>query len=347
MFTFAVHCFIMRFILFGIIGSLLIACGETPTKSKVVTDIDKLIKLYPDSVPVIIQHGQKMMERYDYDAALKDGAKAYRLQPNNLEARYLYADALNNRANRTPEDVTQAQTHFKYVIKKQPKNLEALIDLASTYSYLGDFEKSFQYINTALRIDKKYRDAYVLKGSNYMQLAGSKPDPNNPNRILAKSSYQTAIDQDPEFFEAYIFLGSLYQEEKNELCIEYFVTATQLRPSNIDGLYNLAYAYQEFDRDEEALAVYRQMAKKDPSFTPSLFQQGWIKQFHQEDIDSAMFFYNKCLQKEPRYVEAWHNLGMCYELKKDNTSAIEAYKKALKYNPDFELSREAARKFKI
>jgi tetratricopeptide (TPR) repeat protein len=338
---------IMRYLLFGIVAGLLIACGETSKTPSKTTDIDKLIKMYPDSVPVLIQHGTKMMERYDYDAALKDGAKAYRLQPNNIEARYLYADALNNRATRTPEDVAQAQTHFKFVIKKQPKNLKALIDLASTYSYQGDFEKSFQYINTALRIDKKYRDAYVLKGSNYMQLAGPNRDPNNTNRVLAKSSYQTAIDQDPEFFEAYIFLGSLYQEEKNKLCIEYFVTATQIRPNSIDGLYNLAYAYQDFGMDEQALDIYRQMAKKDPSFTPSLFQQGWIKQFHQEDIDSAMFFYNKCLQKEPRYVEAWHNLGMCYELKKDPTSAIEAFKKALKYNPEFELSREAAKKYKI
>lgn len=337
----------MRYLLFGLIGILFIACEDSAKKTDAVIDIDKLIKLYPDSVPVIIQHGKKMMDRYDYNAALKDGAKAYRMQPNNIDARYLYADALNNRANRTPEDVAQAQSHFKFIIKKQPKNLEALIDLASTYSYQGDFEKSFQYINSALRIDKKYRDAYVLKGSNYMQLAGPKPDPSNTNRILAKSSYQTAIDQDPDFFEAYIFLGSLYQEERDEVCIEYFTTATQLRPNNIDGLYNLAYAYQEFNKDEDALDIYRKMLKKDASFTPSLFQQGWIKQFHQNDVDSAMFFYNKCLQKEPRYVEAWHNLGMCYELKKDPTSAIEAYKKALKYNPEFELSREAAKKFKI
>ena len=145
---------------------LFVSCGETK-KKQAVTDIDKLYKMYPDSVPILIQHGNKMMERYDYDAALKDGAKAYRMQPKNIEARFLYANALNNRAARTAEDIQIAQDHFKYVIKKQPRNLKALVALASTYSQMGDYEKSFQYINTALRIDKRYRDAYVLKGTNY------------------------------------------------------------------------------------------------------------------------------------------------------------------------------------
>lgn len=325
---------------------LFVSCGETK-KKQTVTDIDKLYKMYPDSVPILIQHGNKMMERYDYDAALKDGAKAYRMQPKNIEARFLYANALNNRAARTAEDIQIAQDHFKYVIKKQPRNLKALVALASTYSQMGDYEKSFQYINTALRIDKRYRDAYVLKGTNYLQLAGPKLDKDNKYRELAKSSYQTAIDQDPDFFEAYIFLGTLYQEEGDKLCLEYFTTATQLRPKSIDAWYNLAYAHQEFKEDEKALEIYRKMAKMDPEFTPSLFQQGWIKQFHQDQIDSAIIFYNATLQKEPRYVEAWHNLGICYELKGDPTSAIEAFKKALKYNPEFKLSREAARKYKV
>jgi phage terminase large subunit-like protein len=66
------------------------------------------------------------------------------------------------------------------------------VSLASTYTQQGDFEKSFQYINEALRIDKKYRDAYILKGTNYLTLG---------NRKLAKSSYETAIQQDTKFFE--------------------------------------------------------------------------------------------------------------------------------------------------
>jgi tetratricopeptide (TPR) repeat protein len=41
-------------------------------------------------------------------------------------------------------------------------------------------------------------------------------------------------------------------------------------------------------------------------------------------------------------VEALHNLGTCYEAKKDITHALQSYAKALKYNPDFKLSRDRA-----
>ena len=322
----------LGFLVLAVCAILFPSCKSGNPTSAPITNIDSLYKLYPDSVPILIAHGNKMLERYDLNKAFQDGAKAYRLQPKNIEARFLYAQAMNNRPERTPTDVAAAQGHFKFVVQKEPRNLKALIQLATTYSQQGDYEKSFQYINEVLKIDKKYRDGYVLKGTNYLQLG---------KRDLAKSSYQTAIDQDPKFFEGIIFLGTLYQQDGDPLCIEYYTSALQLRPNSIDAMYNLAYGYQDLKRFDEAMIIYREMAIKDPEFSPSLFQQGSIKQ-SQNDIDSAQFFYNQTLQKEPRYVEAWHNLGMCYELKKDRSRALQAYAKALKYNPDFELSRNAA-----
>ena len=315
---------------------LLASCGGTqqPPKAKAIS-IDKLVQMYPDSVPILIEHGNVLLERYDYNNALKDGAKAFRLDSGNVEARMLYANALNNRASRTVTDVMTAQRHFKFVTKKQPKNTRALVALATTYAQQGDNERAFYHINEALRVDKRYRDAYVLKGSIYLSVG---------NRALAKSSYQTAIDQDPDFYEAYIFLGDLHMQDGEKICIEYYMTAVQLRPSSMDAMYSLAYGYQQFNESEKALQIYRKMAKKEDTFSMAYFQQGWIKQFQQHQIDSAMHFYNIALQKEPRFVEAWHNLGMCYSQKGDRSMALQAYSKALQYDPEFKLSREAANK---
>lgn len=326
----------MRILFFIGFLAVLSSCGENGSKKpQKELSIDQLFKKYPDSVPILIKHGNLMLERYDYEKALEDGAKAYRMQQWNIEARFLYANALNNRADRTASDVMSAQTHFKFVVKKDPKNLAALVALATTYAQQGDNEKAFYYTNEALRINKKYRDAYILKGSIYLSL---------DNRELAKSSFQTAIEQDPDFFAAYIKLGLIYQGENDPLCIQYFITATQIRPNNIEAYYNLAYAYQQFDKLPEAQQTYREMLKKDPKFTPPLFQLGWIKQFRQNDIDSAIYFYNETLQKEPRYVEAWHNLGLIYETKGDKYKAIQYYRKALKYNPEFAISDEAIKR---
>ncbi|MFT7343742.1 MAG: tetratricopeptide (TPR) repeat protein [Lentimonas sp.] len=320
------------------ISALITSCNEKketiPNKE---LSIDSLLIMYPDSLEVLIKYSQHYVDQYEYQKALASATKAFRLDSNNLKARYLYADILNNRTERSVEDIMVAQRHFNFVQSKEPKNTAALVSLASTFSFSQNFEKSFEYINEALRIDPKNKNAYVLKGSNYMQLGNTK---------LAKSSYETATQQDPAFYEAYLFLGNLYQGEANPICLEYFLTAAELQPKNLDVLYSLAYSYQTFQRYEEASQVYRRMFATDSSFAMPLFQQGYIKQFYTNDIDSAVYFYNETIIIQPMFVEAWHNLGMCHEVNNDRPRALSAYARALKYNPNFELSRVAAERLK-
>jgi tetratricopeptide (TPR) repeat protein len=264
---------------------------------------------------------------------MPDAAKAFRLDSNNLEVRMLYANVLNNRPERTVADVAAAQRQYKLIIKKQPKNTKGLVGLASTFSQQMDFDKSFEYINKALRIDTKYRDAYIMKGSNYLFL--NKPD-------LAKSSYETAVQQDPNFYEGYLMLGALYQAENNKICIEYYKTAAELKPKNTEVLFSLAYAEQLFGKAENALVIYRKMIQIDTAYFQALNQIGVIKQYDYNEIDSAIYYYNSAIQTEPRFVEAWHNLGTCYEAKGETTRALKSYAKALKFNPEFTLSRDRA-----
>jgi tetratricopeptide (TPR) repeat protein len=322
----------MRYLVF-LLPLLLISCRENKPVKKLPKDLDSLIGIFPDSVELLVKRGNMLLEEYKYDKAMADGAKAFRLDSNNVEARLLFAEVLNNRPERKIDDIVSAQRHYDLIIKKDKKNLKALIGLASTYSQLQDYEVSFKYINQVLRINPRYRNAYVLKGSNYLKLGKIE---------LAKSSYETAVQQDPDFYEAYIMLGALYQGEKNPICIEYYTTASELRPKDPDVLYSLAYAKQQFGKEEDAVRLYRKMIQIDTTYAEALFQIGYIKQFVIGDLDSAIYYYNSAIVTEPRYVEAWHNMGLCYEDKGDKTRALQSYAKALKYNPEFELSRKQA-----
>lgn len=315
----------------------LISCESSEGGSTTVKEenLDSLLSVYPDSIPLLIKRGNLLFDNYEYELAMNDAAKAYRLDSLNVDVKLLYAEVLNNREKRTIDDVERAQRQYHSVIKQQPKNLRALVGLAATYAFQQDFEKTFQYVNEALRIDPKYRDAYVLKGSTYRQLGNMK---------LAISSYETAIQQDPDFFEAYFLLGQIYQSENNPVCVEYFATALELRPEITEVKYQLAYSKQMYGQLEEAKSLYREMAYDTLEFyvARGLFHQGYIKQFEEEDIDSAMYFYRSALQTEPRYVEAYHNLGLCYLSQGDKTRALQSFAKALKYDPEFELSRTEA-----
>lgn len=330
----------MKWIFISLISALailMVSCDsvETETTTAESKNIDSLLVAQPDNIDLLIKRGEQRFKNYEYDLALVDAAKAFRLDTNNLAGQMLYAEVINNRSNRTPQEVGTAQRIYAKIIRKAPRNVRGLVGLASTFSYMHQWEQSFKFINDALKVDKHYREAYVLKGSNYYQMG---------DMDKAKSSYETAVQQDPKFFEAYFKLGLIYQDENDIRCIEYFKTVCNLKPEILEFKYQLAYAKQAFGEIEEAKILYREMAHDTVEFylVRGLFHQGWIKHFVDEDIDSAMYFYQSALKTEPRYVEAWHNLGMCHDAIGNKTGALESFAKALKYNPGFELSRAYA-----
>lgn len=326
----------MKTVVIGMVLLFAVASCQTENKRKDEgLSIDKLIEKYPDSVELLVQRGRDYMATFEFDKAMSDGARAFRLDSTKTLVRHFYADVLNNRPTRTVADTYVAQRQYAILLKSDPKNPELLVSLASTYSLQQDFENAFKYINKALKINPRYRDGYLLKGSIYRLLGNTK---------LMKSSYETAIQQDPKFYEAYLMLGAIYQQENNKLCIEYFTTAYQLKPREIEAKYSLAYAKQHFGKEDDAAQMYREMAKDTSDYYASQawFQLGHMKQFRFGDLDSAKFFYKKAIQVEPRFFEAYHNLGICFDREGDKTSALKSFSKALKYNPEFKLSREYA-----
>jgi len=322
-------------LLFGFILILFvfaISCqnkGAEPLNSNL--SLDSLLLKYPDSVNILVKHGELALTNFKYDIAIADAAKAFRLDSSRLDTRMLYADAICNNPAIQNADITKAQFHYQKLIKKEPKNIRALVGMAMTYTLRQDFDNSFKYINRALKINPRYRNAYVLKGSNYRMLGNTK---------LAISSYETAVQQDPNFYGGYLMIGALYQYEKDPICIQYYTTATQLQPNNPDCLYALAYAKEIFGQENDAKMIYRKMIRIDTTYYEAYFQLGYIKQFTDLDLDSALYFYNAALDIEPRHIESNHNIGLIYEDKKDISKALLSYAKVLKYNPEFKLTLE-------
>ena len=70
----------MKYALFFIPIFFLFSCGDGQPASSKVENIDSLLMLYPDSVPILISHGNKMIEEFQYDKALADGARKGGLQ---------------------------------------------------------------------------------------------------------------------------------------------------------------------------------------------------------------------------------------------------------------------------
>ena len=329
----------MRIISLFIILFLFASCGEKTNESKAtVSNLDSLVQLYPDSLPLLVEYSEILLKEMRTSESLPLAAKAFRLDSTDLHIRYIYASSLVNRVERTTADVEIAQKHLVYITRKEPANKEALMDLATTYTIQGEYDRSFKTLNEILRIDKKYRDAYSMKGMNYRALGNDK---------LAKSSFETAVQQDPEFFMGYLQLAWLYSESNEyNRALEYFRTAATLEPTSTDALYGLAYSLQETQKYPEALSEYRHLIEIDNDYYLAFFNQAYIKQFHQNQPDSALFFYKAAIELQPDFVKAHHNMGVVYLDQGNKGDAYYAFKKALKYNPEYELSQKAILKCK-
>lgn len=296
--------FILSFFVFSSCTSKEKEKKEKPLVELSLVELDSLASKFPDSVKVLQVYGSKLLDDLQGDKALPYLAKAYRLKPSDIRIKQLYASALINRVKKTSSEVENGIDRLLEVVKVEPENKKAYLDIATGYSSFQDFENTFKYVNKALRIDPKYRDAYVVKGGAYYQMG---------NMDRAKSSYETAVQQDPDFFLGYLQLGWIYTEtEDYKHALEYFRTATQLDPKSTDALYGVAYSYQMTGKYEDALQGYRDLLVADSAFYLSYFNQGYIKQYDQNEIDSAVFYYKKSLTLQPEFVKGWHQLGLCY-----------------------------------
>src|SRR5204863_8321405 len=141
----------------------------------------------------------------------------------------------------------QAISSFEKSIALDPKNITAELKLAELFLLLKKYQQSLDHADNALRIDKTNAKAYFIKGFMFKETGDT---------ARAISSFQTAVEQNPGYFDAYIQLGNLLTRKKNNLALNYYDHALQLNKDAPDALYGKAMYYQENDSVEAAEKIY-------------------------------------------------------------------------------------------
>jgi|AOAMet1_18_M0_10_1038524.scaffolds.fasta_scaffold09212_2 tetratricopeptide (TPR) repeat protein len=223
-------------------------------------------------------------------------------------------------------------------LQHAPESTPCMLKRAEFSIHLQQFEQAFQYLNDALRLNDQLHDAYWMKGKIYA-LTGADDK--------ALSSYQTAIEVNPEFYEGFITLGIFLAERSNAMAEEYYRSAMELRPSAVEPVYNLAMFYQNAGRLAESLDLYRDILLLDPENATASFNQGYIHLEYLAEYDSAVHWFSEAIQRLPYYHQAFFNRGLAFESLGMSSAAIEDYTQALKIKPDYTsaaLAKERAMK---
>lgn len=318
---------LMRSILFLVPLALLLSCSgddqavdTTPRKpSGSLAEVEQRILADPTN-PALFAERAMFHERADsLRLAENDWKRAIALDSTNATWRIALGDLYFRKIK-----LLDAEQRFQEAIALEPDSTEGRSKLSEVYLMQLRFKEAMTVANDALRLDPLDAKLYNLKGWIH-RTAG--------DTALAISSYQTAIERDPAYYDAYISLGMLHAAKNDPLAVQYYNSALEVRPTSVEALYNKAMFAQEHDGDSTALACYAAIKSIEPNYPLAYYNTGYILLEHKREIPQARAEFNKAIELLPDYAQALYSRGLTFELQNMLDSAMNDYGLVLRLDP--------------
>jgi tetratricopeptide (TPR) repeat protein len=320
---------------------------EFVTEYDGVTTLDELnneIIQNPESPNVYLKRAYYYKNIYDFENALADVNRALKLAGDVAAVNYAKADILfiAGGVEQNVERYEQSEIYLNETLKIDSTFLEAHILLARLNIGKPNLEKAMLNVQAALKINEQYAPAYFWKGMIYEDLG---------NLDLAKQSYQTCIERDANYFDAYHHLGILLTHTLDKNAVVYFDKALEINPNSIEVLRNKGLYLKDVDKYDEAIECFNTILNLDPKFSESYYNIGVVyiaayrddmEQFSKDTtIQVAMENFEKAIQIDPQYPDALYNLGHLYKFKGDKKTAKNYFLQVLTIMPQHEMALEA------
>lgn len=295
-----------------------------------VEQLSELIKQNPQSADLYFHRASLYMKKGDGSSAMNDMLNAVRIDSANAEYFLLLGDIYF-----TKLFIAQAITSFEKSAELDPGNITAQLRLAELFLYLKKYQDCIEHADNALRIDKTNAKAYFIKGFMFKETGDT---------ARAISSFQTATEQNPGYFDAYIQLGNLLARQKSKLALNYYDHALRLRKDDPEALYGIALYYQENDSVEAAERLYQKILEKAPDYKEALFNLGYINLVYKLDYKNAVEYFSAVARLDTSDVRAIYNRGLSFEQLKQRDLAEADFRRALQLAPEYELAKEGLRR---
>jgi len=231
----------------------------------------------------------------------------------------------------------EARDAFETSIRLDPKNTDAILKLAELYLFVQKYEESVTLINQALKVNPYIARAYFLKGMIYIE----KKDTGK-----AISSLQTAVEQDPDYFDAYIQLGLLFAHRGDPIALTYYDDATRVQPQNPEPYYDEGMFYQFGGDYDEAIKVYKELLEVDSTYKHAYYNLGVIYNEDKTDYKASIDNFSNAIKYDTAYFMAYYGRANSYEMLKQYDKALADYAHSYRLNPQFKEAEDAYKKLK-
>jgi len=328
------------FIIIAFVASILFSCGGNEnSKNKNQNDtttiktpeelsaLNASISENPENAFLYNKRAKYYYSIKDLPAGLKDIEKAIALDSTNADF-YLTLSSFYFSSNKT----SAAKAALEKCIKLDENNTEALLKLAELYLYVTKYSESITFINKALKINPYNSKGYFMKGMCYKELKDT---------AKAISSMTTAVEQDKEYYHAYVQLGLLHAAKKNKLSVNYYKNAIDIQPKSTEAWYGLAKYYQDMGDWNNAIKSYDSLLNFNPAYKFAYHNKGVIYLTSLKLNEKALESFTNAIKADPKYTDAYWGRGITYQTIGDKENAFADFKACLAIDPEYEAAKRA------
>lgn len=299
---------------------------STDPRIAALRDIDARILQSPGNAALYAERAAVHARFDSLHLAEQDWLRAISLDSTNVDHHVALGDLYYRKVR-----LGDARSRFERAMAIDPSSNKATLKLAELELVERRYPRAMELANEALRRDQLEPKGYYLKGWVHMEIGDT---------AMAISSLRTAVEMDPQHYDAYMQLGILHARRGDPLAVEYLGTALEIRPNSTEALYARALFHQEQGRDSLALADYASMKELDPADARAWFNTGYILLEHLGASQEAKAEFSGAIERYNLYPEAFYNRGLAHERTAMFDSAALDYQRALKLRPEMDLAAE-------
>ncbi|OAF64357.1 hypothetical protein A3Q56_07931, partial [Intoshia linei] len=171
-------------------------------------------------------------------------------------------------ANVNMQDLHNTEKLCMNVLSNDPRNVSALLLLATLYLRSGSLEKAMRYANLVIDRNPTIPEPYDLRG-NIFRTAG--------NLKLAVDNYRYSVHVRSDYVSGYINLGGAYvANEQLQAAIESYSTVLRINPNLYCVRSDLGNVFKILGKLEEAKRCYLKAIETKPEFAVAWSNLGCI-----------------------------------------------------------------------
>jgi len=232
----------------------------------------------------------------------------------------------------TAAETTSEEKKLKDLVIKYPDSLVLIENLVQFYQNSEDYSKALKETDAALEKDSLNARLWNIKAILHFE------DGDTAGAILSLEK-AVMILPDPKYL---VDLGNLYAQSKNVLALKIADGLIKVNSFKFekDAFYIKGRYFSFTNEKENAISFFDKCLNLHYTFMDA-YREKAIALYDMGKYETALTVLDKALTLQNNFDEGYYYSGRCLEKLNRNDEAIQSYKNALVYDPEYIEAKDA------